>query len=460
VFIIFFFHGVMSWAKDYDLGEYIYRDGKLGPAETITCVPCPGNSHAFAVQNASVTPLVSKTCFKNASECSTAISNAGLGIFCLPMNSTDKPVHFAIYNANNFPDQTTSYAPETFDNIEDCNAKIVSYGDGPGLKLKGKPKPKANADNYVDLSEPGGSMEHVSARDQDDFSDCFAVAAAELTDAWRFSHGEGAPWKQSAAILVEGPAMVLQRKDEYNGTGGEIDDAIRVFRKNGGSCDKDAVLDAVPNPNAINTLRQLMNLNKEYQSDWKAQESIDAFTSTYSSELKDIYSHSCTVSGAPALPGVTDLYKILDTQYGNEVSAVLNAVCQDPKVKISFQLPRPISLSMTNFSDSQITDMIAYELKDKTSLPVAIALCSKVFHDTSYRGGHDDTNVPDDCGDHAALVIGKKGIGRNLEFLVRNSWGADCGTVNLPCDNKGSFWISAADLSANINQIHQFPDDK
>lgn len=40
----------------------------------------------------------------------------------------------------------------------------------------------------IRLDDPGYSMEHVQVRDQKLIGDCYAEAAAQIYDAWRFLH--------------------------------------------------------------------------------------------------------------------------------------------------------------------------------------------------------------------------------------------------------------------------------
>jgi hypothetical protein len=42
----------------------------------------------------------------------------------------------------------------------------------------------------IELDKPGGSMEHVVVRDQEQIGSCYAHTSAAMYDAWRFRHGE------------------------------------------------------------------------------------------------------------------------------------------------------------------------------------------------------------------------------------------------------------------------------
>ncbi|MCM2322871.1 MAG: hypothetical protein NDJ90_06380 [Oligoflexia bacterium] len=105
-------------------------------------------------------------------------------------------------------------------------------------------------------------------------------------------------------------------------------------------------------------------------------------------------------------------------------------------------------------SPTEIANFFADRIKARTDLPTQVTICEKVFNRPNYRLIAEPVEAWNrhSCKDslHSMLVIGKR---RNpesgrCEFLLRNSWGTDCGPsgVNFKCEN-GSIWVDADTLA-------------
>jgi hypothetical protein len=59
-----------------------------------------------------------------------------------------------------------------------------------------------------------------------------------------------------------------------------------------------------------------------------------------------------------------------------------------------------------------------------------------------------------DCRFHASIVVGKRQKNGSCQFLIRNSWGTDCGAYakNWECE-KGQIWIDADALLENTREL-------
>ena len=91
--------------------------------------------------------------------------------------------------------------------------------------------------------------------------------------------------------------------------------------------------------------------------------------------------------------------------------------------------------------------------------PLAIGFCADIFQEgRGYRGLNSIGNHAhgEECGDHEALVIGKKrdpSTG-SCQILVQNSNGSDCKnySADWTCED-GKVWIDATDLAKNIEDF-------
>jgi hypothetical protein len=169
-----------------------------------------------------------------------------------------------------------------------------------------------------------------------------------------------------------------------------------------------------------------------------------------------------------------------------DVNLVLGAVapkCLDEKnrikipetlefVKYEFPDPKPAydkNKNLINY-DQIMTygrNRILWSVKGEKPLPVAMSICSAIISkktvynkETKSNDPLYTNNDPASCkaaggGSHSVLVIGarknkKSGV---CEYLIQNSWGAECGSVaKRECKN-GKFWMEEEELLLNSNGI-------
>jgi hypothetical protein len=155
--------------------------------------------------------------------------------------------------------------------------------------------------------------------------------------------------------------------------------------------------------------------------------------------------------------------------------------------------PQPLNFLPACVSDysaqgsSYFRALIDVQLAQPSAQPVEISYCAAILTDASYpgtdrsgKGKHcpPSAHSPGDTG-HASLLIGRRAAdGGSCQYLVRNSWGADCsgpklhslpggakpgsvvqrtGDIYAPqwkCENgKGDIWIDADALANSVFSV-------
>lgn len=90
--------------------------------------------------------------------------------------------------------------------------------------------------------------------------------------------------------------------------------------------------------------------------------------------------------------------------------------------------------------------------------PVGVNFCSSMLTGSSTFVSPDIGG--NQCGNHAAVLAGKRCRAGRRQFLLRNSWGDDCGQ-NLAsrhranCDGRGNVWVDAESLMKSAYSLYQ-----
>lgn len=90
--------------------------------------------------------------------------------------------------------------------------------------------------------------------------------------------------------------------------------------------------------------------------------------------------------------------------------------------------------------------------------PVGVGFCSNILttNNTFISPGGNKTS----CGPHAAVLAGVRCAGGRRQFLLRNTWGKNCGQ-NLAarhrnnCDQRGNVWVDAGNLMLSAEKVYQ-----
>ncbi|MCM2323149.1 MAG: hypothetical protein NDJ90_07780 [Oligoflexia bacterium] len=296
----------------------------------------------------------------------------------------------------------------------------------------------------VRLDGPGGSMEHVAVRDQGELPICFGETAAQLTDAWRFTHGDTDYDFQTSGLIAALGTYHAENEWELD-NGGYAPNAIAAIRR-GGACSRAVTLESQD----ILLASEIVDLLKEVR--YRRNESPDQRTELTEGELGALARYVgkpyCLASSG-ALPGFEEVLRVLnDADPLRMISEVLAHPCQGTNLRKVSVPPLLTGLTAGGKSGTQIANYYLDRIRSKTDMPVEIAFCQKVFDDPNFRLGRNKNACDKDM--HALLLIGKRPnpLTGQCEFLLRNSWGVECGASGIffDCEN-GSIWMDAETLS-------------
>ena len=318
--------------------------------------------------------------------------------------------------------------------------------------------------NDVRIDSPGGAMEHVSVRSQGDLPICYAEAAAQCVDAWRFSHGDK-NFKHQTSALVAAINHDLARDRLELENGGSTMIAIDIM-KDYGSCNKDVVLDGLDRYTldaVVKSLKLFRDQSKELNSN-KNMPNYLAFEKANRLALEQYYTAPYCLEARSVLPDLdTVLNFFKQAKQKGIFKNILAYSCSGNNVRDLHDLPE---FDDHKLSGSTLDTMkaLASSLKNSKSQPQAVAFCDQLItHDPDYIGINTDGNIIDEkkCEAHSVLLIGKRQNPQNgrCEFLIRNSWGTSCGNMldNWKCEN-GNFWIDAEAMSLNAYKVSSFTE--
>jgi hypothetical protein len=134
-----------------------------------------------------------------------------------------------------------------------------------------------------------------------------------------------------------------------------------------------------------------------------------------------------------------------------------NLVCQPTRVKL---VKPPQSCNAKRLSSSKpyketMKKLDHYISNDPTAKPVGIVYCGNVllqgkkFVGTKKNLFGKQTST-EECNDHVSLVIGRREIKGECQYLVRNSWGTDPSGYSTDWDvEHGNIWVDADALIKN-----------
>jgi len=340
-------------------------------------------------------------------------------------------------------------------------------------------------DTTIDLRTPGEAMEHVGVRDQTSEAHCYAEVAAQMVDAWRFTHGDTHYAHQTSgyALALEASLNLFETgisRPDGTVSGGDVCRAVTSAR-NTGSCDRRAVLEHLIEGRIDRTVDILRGYYDEYHA-WRDSRSatlagIEAMTRGGASPGQEIACQLYTEIldrriDSELRPSLDAILQLLDEENPLDyLQGMMTQACQAPHVIRLSRLPSCTNLP--TLSASMANGAVARSLQSQRQ-PVAISYCSSVL--SGGRGTETGAygllpaiaRVPlPSCYPHVSLVIGQRRnpTTRRCQFLVRNSWGDSClGTgpasgrssaqysSDWQCEG-GNIWVDADVLSQNISFV-------
>lgn len=303
----------------------------------------------------------------------------------------------------------------------------------------------------VRLDALSGAMEHVPVTFQGHVGICYGHAAAQMVDAYRFSHSGGnseTSRLSSSLEIAVGITDLQSPKDDFDDGAFNVCPSIHYAVK-ADTCDEAWVAglysaQGVQRSNFTERLRQL-------QSD--VSKSASNANELVSAAEKDFASYA-TGEARAALPSEDALVKMASKPTFTEATdAFLEPYCaKKPRIEI----PKSIRCSESkSLSGKEIFQKIHALLLLKNAQPVAIKMCRNIFEAGHTYVGVTSHGFKKDCQLHWPLVIGQKKIGGKCRFLIRNSFGTDDSGYSkdwLPREH-GNLWIDEDTLAANTLEM-------
>ncbi len=346
---------------------------------------------------------------------------------------------------------------------------------GPDVRID-QPGPWGTAEPNVDPKNWQGSMQHVNPRNQGDLGDCYAESAAQMSDAFRFSHaaptGDRYFGHQTSALEAAISATKHHRAAYHSmiqmfssdPTARKLHDiwgglACDVFEslKEKGSCSNERVLEAkrydgtIPFSSTLSTENtsdltndHLLVINSKllislqgFAHDWRQPLGNDwGFGTPGDLSGQSPPAIDLRAELACRLQADLDIKPIVETllpssqairrllQNDDFGPKLITLACAKNRIEINSQ-----ATCVGPNSDLKVTSekrKFVQEWFEKSSpiQPLSISFCGNLL----MNGPAFKASIySSECGNHEALVIGKRWNSNQnrCEFLVRNSWGTD-----------------------------------
>ncbi len=377
--------------------------------------------------------------FHSVEECQQSLSTANKDFICSAGPNENLFVPYDI--------ELNRVAARKFTaSISECGT-LISSGEAAKSKTEKNSESATTDCSSVRLDDAGGSMEHVAVREQGSLPICYAEVAAQMADAWRFTHGDTNYSFQSSALFAALKYDHTNNSWELDG-GGFEKDALKQINING-TCSKSATIETMNSWSIQELMSVLKNIR---QRKFETKKDNATITSAEQTALSKWNEAPYCLDGFGALPNFDTLIKTLETIDPKHLIAETVAYpCKGDNLNHVKIPPLTISLRGYNKTPEEIATYFATHLKNKKSMPIDVAICGSIFENKYQRAaftGDNSTNCRDHA--HAMLLIGKRKnpSTEQCEFLLRNSWGTECGSarINFKCEN-GSVWMDADTLS-------------
>jgi hypothetical protein len=331
------------------------------------------------------------------------------------------------------------------------------------------------------ITEENSPFNKIPVYDQDGLSVCYAYAAAQLVDYQLVKNGS----ERSVHPLWAALKYAESAKQEKISSGITYN-AIQQMIKDG-NCRYDDI------QSALGTWAEKAKVNEDDVMDL-GERLAPKFKNLY--ETKKITDPTATLTAIEVETAITEA--INDHKPWCSAGATWDALMPElralsllssRKVLTDLVLPvcskdlQKLDLPKLTYYRTDVDDEYASTLDKKLGSikgPVSVTYCSKVLYEPEFVGVVRKTKTTAEsyegnCGGHESLIVGKKKIGDQCHFLLRNSWGNgfSSSTKNWKClcknretgemvddcsndtHNNGQFtvegcWISGDRLSKNL----------
>jgi hypothetical protein len=321
-----------------------------------------------------------------------------------------------------------------------------------------------SSDFTIRLDDEGKPFSVIPPRDQSSLGTCYAHAAANLVDAYRFSHGD---YRTDFFTSPEAAAITSAARSFHLSTldGGFATDVINTLRETG-SCSDSVFKAAFGGDEAPVNIAVLSNFHSAFQKQKNPEK-----------KAKTLKIIQLLLSRSTKLPALSDrqLEYFLSYPFAVFMSYLIRPICEND----SFipRLPPVVEahtlsawLTREDEPSKGILDVIESNLKRGNA--VGASFCYEIIEDSKAKavlswvtqakllGRRLEWRFPKPgCELHEAVVIGLREQGGRQQILLRNSRGVECGQYNSAwkCEN-GSLWIDADAFAANTQRLFWFKD--
>lgn len=331
----------------------------------------------------------------------------------------------------------------------------------------------------VRLDGPGQSMEKMPIQDQKDFAFCYAVTAAQMIDAYRFSHGDKNTQHLTSPVALavnlstfdemdyaRNSEVMFQLKGDQKATyqnylnivhgekagrlvrpvesatnyfdGGDLGSTFDFNRERYSrkikSCDQ-AVFDKALKDST--DFKKLVNL-------WRGSSSESPFA--------DSREQVCTAESQKQADFVKAIkVASIETNLPDFMTRFTAKACENNSLKID--IPAQTKITFAEDKDAYRKLHALFDLSQPQ--PVGLGYCANIYYQKPNYFGH--------CGGHASVIIGRRrGPSGKCEFLIRNSWSEKCVSDVFKGENceKGQYWVDDSTILNNSESMTVLLDKK
>lgn len=350
-----------------------------------------------------------------------------------------------------------------------------------------------SSNSSVDLTRGSGSLAQVSPMDQSSTGLCYAFTVSQLADARRYAAGAtrgrvsplalGLMTSRSTNVLTasrtEGGSIVATTA-QMNAQGAYICDERKLQSIIGDIDDQFTYFGTIEE--MFRNLRAAHFCNERLEV--KRQRQADAIASLriWLTDPRQLRAHptggiSDFVNDMGAI--VANLARLPASAFGDYnrqlssglLGPVFQRMCEGAPVRVprvnlvgmsregfperNSGFPTIPSSQWPSRSTAQAWDLLA----SSGAQPVGINFCSKIL--TGTNTWMSPTIGGGRCGNHAAVLAGFRCVRGRKQFLLRNSWGNNCGDdlasrLRGNCDGRGNLWIDAEHLMKSSYSIYKF----
>jgi hypothetical protein len=312
--------------------------------------------------------------------------------------------------------------------------------------------------SYVRLDDPGGSMEHVHLRNQL-VGDCYAYAAANLVDAFRFSHGSR---DYNRPSIPDYSAAENKSLTNYKTIAEGYVASVLGTMKTFGVCAPDET--TVVQKNGAKLAEKLQDIVQLYsiaEADLQLENTKNGIR-VYRSDISKPYCDLMASNIADLFPSVAVLLQNFKDQNATQTAFdSYEKLCAQNMVPIN--IPEPEEPGGQDREGKKET--IDSLLSQKNPQPIGLTFDHSVYRQGRSYSGNDITGH--ERADHAVIIIGRRrGSGNQCQYLVRDN-------ANI-CDKKisnfdvskdwdcfdGNAWIDSDQLMKSADQLTWIPTKK